>query len=115
MGNREGSVPVMRFLERRRMLAVVAVSENSAGSGTGNAFTHALANGAVSADGRYVVFSSTATNLLSGGANSKDQILRRDLSTEKTALVSVASNGTSVGNGGSFDPIVSADGRFVAF
>src|SRR5437764_670556 len=73
-----------------------------------------LSNGAVSADGRYVVFSSAATDLLNG-VNSKDQIVRRDLSTNKSALVSVATNGSAVGNGTSFAPIVSGDGRLVAF
>jgi len=72
-----------------------------------------------SADGRYVVFRSAATNPVSGvndvnGFNS--DIFRRDRLTGKTELVSVsrvAANRTP--NGPSFNAYISANGRFVVF
>jgi PKD repeat protein/Tol biopolymer transport system component len=69
---------------------------------------------AISADGRYVAFTSAASNLVSGDTNAATDIFVRDLLTGQTARVSVASDGTE-GNGGSFSPAISADGRYVAF
>lgn len=83
---------------------------------------------AISADGRYVAFESTATNLAPGDANGVADIFVHDRKTGKTEIVSISSNGsiavTAVGacvagsgNGaiGSFDPAISADGRYVNF
>src|SRR5438093_5460711 len=69
-------------------------------------------NGVLSADGRYVVFQSSATNLVSGASGT--QVYRHDRVGGATLLVSVASNGNP-GNNVSRDPSVSANGRYVAF
>lgn len=68
----------------------------------------------VSDDGRYIVFQSEASNLVPGDINNKYDIFRRDLVTEATELVSVATNGNSA-SGLSLSPTVSGDGRFVAW
>ncbi len=69
----------------------------------------------ISADGRYVAFASGATNLVASDANGATRdIFIRDLQTGTTVLVSVASDGTQ-GDGGSYNPSISADGRYVAF
>jgi Tol biopolymer transport system component len=68
----------------------------------------------VSADGRYVAFTSTATNLVSGDTNSVDDVFVTDRATGETILVSRATNG-ELGNGRSFQPSISPDGRYVAF
>jgi hypothetical protein len=68
----------------------------------------------ISADGRFVVYHSYATNLISGDTNGAPDIFIHDLQTGVTELVSLASNGTQ-GNGSSIFPTISADGRFVAF
>lgn len=69
----------------------------------------------LSANGRYVVFASRATNLVAGvGIIAQSQILIRDLQTDTTALVSADSSGNQ-GNSGSAHQSVSADGRYVAF
>ena len=39
----------------------------------------------------------------------------RDLQTGTTTLVSVSTDGVHAGNGDSFSPIISADGRYVLF
>ena len=69
---------------------------------------------AISADGRFVAFDSTASNLVGGDTNGVDDVFVRDRKTGKTTRVSVNSHGAQ-GNGDSFIPSISADGRFVAF
>ena len=69
---------------------------------------------AVSADGRFVAFNSEATNLVAGDTNGSWHIFVHDRQTGQTTRVSVASDGTE-GNGNSYRPSISADGRFVAF
>jgi PKD repeat protein len=68
----------------------------------------------ISADGRYVAFSSTATNLVDVDTNGCGDVFVHDRQTGQTTLVSVASDG-SQGNDGSGQASISADGRFVAF
>jgi WD40 repeat protein len=64
----------------------------------------------ISGDGRYVAFNSDATNLLEGVTNGG--VFVHDRVTGKTALASIASDGTQ---GGGLFPVISADGRYVAF
>ena len=70
---------------------------------------------AVSADGRYLVFRSEATNFASGIVYGTSNVYVRDRLEETTACVSVdpagAPGNASSGNG----VAISADGRFVAF
>ena len=68
----------------------------------------------ISADGRFVAFHSAASNLIGGDANGVSDVFVRNRRTGKTRRVSVHSNGTE-GDGGSFEPAISADGRLVAF
>ncbi|MBK7645473.1 MAG: PD40 domain-containing protein [Planctomycetes bacterium] len=68
----------------------------------------------ISADGRFVVFFSTATNLVPGGSNGPAQIFLHDRSTGATELISRSSTGVQ-GNAQSSSPSVSDDGRFVEF
>jgi Tol biopolymer transport system component len=69
---------------------------------------------ALSADGRYVVFDSSATNLAPGAKNGYTAVFRRDLRTRHTILVSRSTLGAAADND-SFAPSVSADGNDVAF
>ena len=72
------------------------------------------AGGVVSADGRFVVFSSRATNLVTGDTNGRDDIFRFDRTTGLIRAVSVTAAGAFIpANHG--QPVVSADGRYVAF
>ena len=68
----------------------------------------------ISGDGRYVAFESWATNLVDGDTNDNWDIFVHDRQTGQTERVSVDSEGAQ-GNSGSFDPSISADGRYVAF
>lgn len=68
----------------------------------------------LSADGRYVAFWSEASNLVPGDANGKADIFVRDLQTGKTSRVTVDSSGQEA-NDVSYSPLISANGRYVAF
>ncbi len=94
--------------------AVSLVSLNMAGSAAGNRVS---GEPVISADGRYVVFSSQSVDLAPGDnpAGTLWDIFRRDLQTGVTELVSVNAAGTLSGNQASFEPTVSGDGRYVAF
>ena len=83
-------------------------------TGGGQADGNSL-NPAISADGRFVAFWSTATNLVSGDTNSVADIFVHDRQTGTTERVSVATGGGQATGSGSVNPAISADGRFVAF
>jgi Tol biopolymer transport system component len=70
------------------------------------------ASGRISADGRYVVFSSHATNLVPGDTNGVDDVFLRDLVTHQTTRVSLASDGSQARGPVAYRQ-VSADGRHV--
>ena len=70
---------------------------------------------AISADGRYVVFESQATNLVAGDDNGGTDVFRRDLVNGTTELVSWNFAGTAPASGWSTKPSISANGRLVAF
>src|SRR4028118_1373396 len=91
-------------------MTITRVSVDSAGN-QGNSFS---GNHSISADGRFVAFSSGASNLVPGDNNNTGDIFVRDRLTNTTTLVSVDSAGNQA-NSDSRDPSISADGRFVAF
>jgi Tol biopolymer transport system component len=81
------------------------IEDPAAGSGTGVG---------VSAHGRYVVFASSATDLVAGDTNGQWDVFVRDVVSGRTTRVSVGAGGVQ-GNGESREPSISADGRYVAF
>jgi Tol biopolymer transport system component len=68
----------------------------------------------INGNGRFVVFSSNASNIVKNDTNGTWDIFVYDRVTKKTRRVSVKSNGKQA-NGPSRQPSISADGRFVAF
>jgi hypothetical protein len=70
---------------------------------------------ALSANGRYVAFTSSADNLVANDTNRSSDVFVRDLQTGQTVLVSVNNSVTGTGNQASRTPMVGADGRYVAF
>jgi len=68
----------------------------------------------ISADGRYVAFSSLATNLVPGDMNGTWDVFVRDRLLGTTELVSVDS-ARAQGSGESTEPRISDDGRYIAF
>lgn len=83
-------------------------------------------SGSISTDGRYMVFSSSSSNLVSDDTNyycdlNYDDIVEncpdvfvRDFARGKTTRVSIATNGTQ-GNGESESFSISGNGQFIAF
>jgi Tol biopolymer transport system component len=69
---------------------------------------------AISGDGTHIVFTSLATNLVTGDTNAKTDVFELDLTTDTLTRVSVATGGGQL-NGNSGLPSVSTDGRYVAF
>jgi len=88
----------------------IRVSLDPAG-GEGNGGSSAAV---VSADGKFVAFHSYADDLVAGDTNGCADVFVRDLQTGMTTRVSVSSSGVE-GNGDSFEPAISADGRCIAF
>src|SRR5439155_25832392 len=100
------------FVRDRTDHTTTLVSVNQTGTGGGNG--HSVSP-VISADGRYVAFESEASNLIVNDTNNASDVFVRDLVTGTTTLVSVRSGGTGAGNGASTSPLISADGRYVAF
>ena len=69
---------------------------------------------ALSADGRYIVFLSSASNFVPSDTNGVADVFVYDRTTAVTTRVSVATGGTQA-NGQSRGAAISADGRYVAF
>jgi Tol biopolymer transport system component len=99
------------FVRDRASNTTVLVSANWTGTGGGNG--HSRFAG-ISANGRYVVFESEASDLVPGDTNGTSDIFVRDLVARTTTLVSVATDG-GPGNGPSTDAVMTPDGRYVAF
>lgn len=68
----------------------------------------------ISADGRYVAFQSCANNLVGGILDHNTNVFVKDMQTGVVTLVSSDDNGNQ-GNDISYEPSISADGRYVAF
>jgi Tol biopolymer transport system component len=68
----------------------------------------------ISADGRRVAFWGEASDLVPGDGNSTHDVFVRDLLTGTTTRASVDVLGGEA-SAGSFEPSISADGRYVAF
>ncbi len=104
------------FVWDRLAGTVTRVSVHSSGDEGNLGSEHA----AISADGRYVAFQSVAGNLVDDDTNNRGDVFVHDRETGETRRVSVSSNGDeALGDGPnpflSFDPAISADGRYVAF
>jgi Tol biopolymer transport system component len=70
----------------------------------------------ISADGRYVAFTSCAQDLVAVDTSTADDVFVRDMAKGVTTLVSVSSKGApAAGGSGSGFQAISADGRYVAF
>jgi len=70
---------------------------------------------AISANGRYIAFTSEGTNLVAGDTNDAQDVFVRDRITGATTRVSISTRGTQA-DGSSFGPAaISASGRYIAF
>jgi Tol biopolymer transport system component len=98
------------FVYDRETKGIERISRSSSG-GEGNNFSF---NHEISADGRYVTYSSVATNLVSNDTNRKQDIFLYDRQTQTTERLSASTAGIE-GNGESSKSAISGDGRAIAF
>lgn len=81
---------------------------------TGGAQAASGVRAMISGDGKFVVFTSYATNLVPGDTNAAADVFVHELATVTTTRVSVSTSGQQ-GDAASDFATVSGDGRFVAF
>ena len=84
---------------------------SSQGSGLLQANAHS-SSPALSADGRFVAFSSSASNLVVNDANFSRDVFLYDRAADNLEMISVNAAGLP-GNGDSYRPAISADGNIV--
>ena len=80
----------------------------------GSAGNNASVAPTITGDGRYVAFTSLASNLGPVDTNGNYDIFRYDTQTGAIVTVSIGAGGTQ-SNGFSHDPAISADGRYISF
>jgi hypothetical protein len=97
---------------RDRLLGTTERVSVSSSGAQGNGFTDFVTD--ISLDGRYVVFVSRSTNLVSGDTNGLQDTFVRDRTLGITTRVSVSSSGVQA-NAASFQPALAGDGRYVTF
>ena len=98
------------FVHNRASGQTTRISVSSSGAqGNGSSDSAAM-----SANGRYVVFASNASNLVAGDTNHATDVFLHDRASGVTTRVSISSGGRQA-NGPSAMPAISADGRYVAF
>ncbi len=72
-------------------------------------------SGQISQDGRYVFFTSYATNLAGQIETGHGDVFMRDTWSNLTTLVSISTNGLTGNGSGSYLDAITPDGRFVVF
>ncbi|MGH9223909.1 MAG: TolB family protein, partial [Acidimicrobiales bacterium] len=103
-----GTVPILASIVTNDRAVIAATVRASVTTSEGQA---SGSQPAISADGRYVAFVSKASSL---GSSTYSQVYLRDLVDTTTRLVSASTTGGAANNDSS-SPVVSADGRYVAF
>ncbi|MEN6521487.1 MAG: hypothetical protein ABFD46_10120 [Armatimonadota bacterium] len=98
------------FIYDRSTRTVELVSVSSEGAQS----NEACLSPSISADGRYVVFMSWASNLVPNFEKHYYQVYIRDLQKKTTELVSISPSGEPA-NGESGSATISADGKFIAY
>ncbi len=68
----------------------------------------------ISSDGRFIVFESVASNLVKDDSNGVSDVFLFDRALRETRRISLAPGGTEA-NGASYRPVISGDGKWVAF
>jgi Tol biopolymer transport system component len=104
------------FLRDRTLGTTVRLSVTSAGvQSTGGLIGEGSDNPSISADGRFIAFTSETTNIVSGDTNTVTDVFVRDRVANTTVRVSVATGGAQATGGPSGFPLISGDGRFIVF
>ncbi len=97
------------FVRDRQGGSVECLSKPDSETGNGRSY-----NSQISRDGRYVVFQSSATNLVSGDTNDREDIFLFDRQTKTTSRMSYGSGGVQSLRDSAY-PAMSGDARYIAF
>jgi Tol biopolymer transport system component len=100
------------FLYDGQTSTTTLVSRNRDGTGAGNGESDAPS---ISADGRFVVYRSFASDLVSEDTQGQSHIFLYDRLSGRNALISRSQDGTTGGNDFSSTPVISANGKRVVF
>lgn len=112
LGDTNGVADV--FVHDRQTKQTTRVSVASDGSQANVLHPYGSRDPSISADGRFVAFTSSASNLVAAATNGYDHVYLHDRQTRITSLVSISSGGEA-GNSSSIRPSISANGQVVAF
>ncbi|MFK8114691.1 MAG: SdrD B-like domain-containing protein, partial [Rubripirellula sp.] len=99
------------FVRDRQTNTMQLISRSSAGT---------QANGSsgspeISADGRFVTFTSSANNLVAGDTNGARDVFVRDLVNDTIFRINVGFDGSEANGSVGFQSAISGDGRWIAF
>ncbi|GEM_PF-1058966 len=87
----------------------ISVASNGTQSNNSSQFS------TISADGRYITYTSDASNLVSGDTNNLTDLFLYDTQTATTTRINVASNGTQASGGTSYSSVISDNGRYITY
>jgi hypothetical protein len=116
--NLENTVPVANsggynvYISNVGANTISLVSVNSAGAASGDENS---ISAQTSDNGQFVVFRSSANNLVANDNNNNDDVFLRNTTTNTTTLLSVDYQHTGAGHGLSEFPSISDDGVYAAF
>ena len=97
-----GLADIFRYEVATGNIALVSATTEVRSNGTSD-------RASISSDGRYISFTSTATNLVGADNESAEDIYWRDMVTGELAVL------TATGNGFATNSSISANGRFITF
>jgi Tol biopolymer transport system component len=106
-----GSNGQLQIYVRDRITGLMAIASTNSGGIPGNGIS---SNSRLSADGRFVVFASQASNLVPSDTHNNLDVFVHDRQTGATIRASVSTTEQEV-PGSSYQPRISHDGRFVTF
>ncbi len=91
------------------------ISRASISSGGIQGADNSLSAASISSDGRFVSFTSSASNLVANDTNGQDDVFVRDMIAGTTERVSLSSLSVEANSGSQPYSSISGDGRYVAF
>lgn len=109
-GDTNGELDVFVHDRETRQTTRVSVASDGSEANGGMGWTV----DSISGNGRFVVFSSSADNLVSGDNNRAEDVFVHDRESGETNRISVTGNGAET-NGNSYSPGISGNGRYVTF
>jgi hypothetical protein len=105
---------VFRYNVATQTIGTDVVSSYGLGTSANNTVSGSDSYISSSQDGRFVVFESGASNLVGGDTNGLRDVFVADTQTQIIARVNISSGGSQANNT-SARPVISADGRYIAF